>query len=608
MIGRTLANTRTDIGQVAGPQAFSFVVVLPGLLLLSLGTAFADTQNLHHYNEDWIIVAAQAFVVALGTFATAGAPARFVTGAWRPWAVFGVYILTELMRTFVVETQALSRGLVTSVDWTTQLLTAGLTGGTIYAVASLAINQAYNFRTTVAELRTRTALLQTTLARSEIDANVARREIVKSAKDAIRSALKKSLGSTGAVIPSASTIRALLDVSDDVVRPLSHKLMYRQGTFSGIQPEQVRTRLHFWHVIDLASTTRPFRAGATIVVGGMLALGAAVTRAPYGLGVVGLVVLLTYSFGVITLADRVLTGTVRKLPFALRFVILEVVYVLICAPVALAVGVVNVLPPETLIVFVAYATVMGSLILWYLATMAGVRQGYADVIADVESVNRRLEWAVARVNARLWTDQKELSRILHNEVQGVLVATAFKMQRDLEAGIDVTLDIAAVRTSVLEALNNPVAGSTPRLEDALADESERWAGVLNISLDVDDQTLAIVNDDRDARRVIMDLVHEFMVNAVKHGKARNAKMWMRPSSRGTMDISLYNDGLPMPRDRKPGLGIKLAYSVSVSLRLPPQKQGIELRIEIPCEGTDAYVGDRSAPVLRSTGLEKGDVE
>jgi hypothetical protein len=250
--------------------------------------------------------------------------------------------------------------------------------------------------------------------------------------------------------------------------------------------------------------------------------------------------------------------------------------------------------------FLLYATGIGSLVLWYLATMSGVRKGFAAVIGQVREVNRQLEWAVARVNARLWTDQKELSRILHNEVQGVLVSTAFKMQRDLDAGKDVSIDPIAVRQAVLNSLNSPTAQSTPTLERALAVEQERWSGVLDISLDIDAGTFDIVNQDRDARRVIIDLVHEFMVNAVKHGKARSAQMWMRPTSRGTMDISLYNDGLPMPADRKPGLGAELAFSVSVSLRLPPHLSGVELRIEIPCDGTDTYVGASSAPVFATS--------
>ena len=588
------------MNQVAGPQALSFVVVLPGLILLTLGTAFADTQNLDDYNEAWIVVAVQAFVVALIVFSIFGLLARFLRGQIRVAAVFTLYAVTETSRMLVVESQALNRGLIQEADWPAQLLTAALTGPTIYGVAALAINQTFEFRSTVADLTARTVLLQTTLARTEIDANIARHEILKTAKDSIRHALKISMGVSGSVVPTAATIRSLLDVSDDVVRPLSHKLMYIQGKFSGIAPEPVRTKLHFWEVIDLATTTHPFRPAATVLVGGMLAIGAAVTQAPYGLGVAALVILLLASYALIAVARRFLSGPLRRLRLPARFVVLEAIYIALCFPASLAVGLLNRLPEGLMVPFLLYATGIGSLVLWYLATMSGVRKGFAAVIGQVREVNRQLEWAVARVNARLWTDQKELSRILHNEVQGVLVSTAFKMQRDLDAGKDVSIDPIAVRQAVLNSLNSPTAQSTPTLERALAVEQERWSGVLDISLDIDAGTFDIVNQDRDARRVIIDLVHEFMVNAVKHGKARSAQMWMRPTSRGTMDISLYNDGLPMPADRKPGLGAELAFSVSVSLRLPPHLSGVELRIEIPCDGTDTYVGASSAPVFATS--------
>ena len=63
---------RSAIGQIAGSQALSLTVLLPGLVLITLGTAFADIQNLGDYDEAWIVVAVQAFVAALATF--------FVTG------------------------------------------------------------------------------------------------------------------------------------------------------------------------------------------------------------------------------------------------------------------------------------------------------------------------------------------------------------------------------------------------------------------------------------------------------------------------------------------------------------------------------------------------
>jgi two-component sensor histidine kinase len=124
--------------------------------------------------------------------------------------------------------------------------------------------------------------------------------------------------------------------------------------------------------------------------------------------------------------------------------------------------------------------------------------------------------------------------------------------------------------------------------------------VLNITWDIDEPSLKLLNDDRDSRRVIGDLVGEFLTNAVKHGKAHQVSIWMRPTSRGTMDVSLYNDGAPLPKDRVPGLGTELAYSVSTSVRLPPRKTGVEVRLEIPCEGFGAHAQSASR---RTTTVE-----
>jgi hypothetical protein len=78
MFERTVARARSDIGQIAGSQALSLAVLLPGLFLITLGTAFADIQNLGNYDESWIVVAAQASLVAASVFFVVGLPVRFL--------------------------------------------------------------------------------------------------------------------------------------------------------------------------------------------------------------------------------------------------------------------------------------------------------------------------------------------------------------------------------------------------------------------------------------------------------------------------------------------------------------------------------------------------
>ena len=155
MANRPIELARADFRRLVGPRALHPVVLFPGLVLLTLGTAFADTQNLTAYNEAWVVVAVQGFMAACLTFFAFGAPVRFAKGIWRTTGVLVTYASTEFARTFVVESAALSRGLIDEVNWFTQGTTAILTGMTIYGVASLTVNNAYQFRTTVADLTAR---------------------------------------------------------------------------------------------------------------------------------------------------------------------------------------------------------------------------------------------------------------------------------------------------------------------------------------------------------------------------------------------------------------------------------------------------------------------
>lgn len=202
---------RSAIGQIAGSQALSLTVLLPGLVLITLGTAFADIQNLGDYDEAWIVVAVQAFVAALATFFVTGLPVRFLRGQLRVGMVFCVYALTEVARTVVVQSQALQRGLIENMSWPAQVLIAVFIGPAMYGVASLAINQSHEFRIRVAELTARTSLLQTTLARTEIDAKISRREIVTSAKNAIRTAHRNTVRRHGSLRRRALVARVCLN-------------------------------------------------------------------------------------------------------------------------------------------------------------------------------------------------------------------------------------------------------------------------------------------------------------------------------------------------------------------------------------------------------------
>jgi len=221
---------------------------------------------------------------------------------------------------------------------------------------------------------------------------------------------------------------------------------------------------------------------------------------------------------------------------------------------------------------------------WAIAVPPGLRQAHREILMETEAVNARLAWNVSRDNSLLWAEQKQLSRTLHQEIQGTLLAAAFRLQRDIEAGGDTEQALAEVRELITVAAQQSVTpGVVHALNIGLGEIRDRWAGVIDFIWDCDEVLRNRLDIDDLTRHIVYDVLGEFITNSIKHGQAKNAALSILALSEDSIRLSLTNDGAPLSYDAVPGLGTRLAENVGLAAGFIPSAKGIEFHVDLTLE-------------------------
>lgn len=334
-------------------------------------------------------------------------------------------------------------------------------------------------------------------------------------------------------------------------------------------------------MIDFVTRIEPLRPRSLPVMLFLLGFGAAATLLPYGIGVVILALWLSAMGLLLWLAKRIIGTHLAQWSVPTRIIVVSAVNAFVAVGAALSAALPAGYHPDQLVLTVIYTTIVFNGVAWAIAVPPGIRAAYRQILGETEAVNARLAWKVARDNSLLWAEQKQLSRTLHQEIQGTLIAAAFRLQRDIEAGADATQSLADVREVITAAaLQSVTPGAVPELSMALGDIRERWAGVISITWSCPEGLRQRINDDDVTRRIILDLFGEFITNAIKHGQAKNAKVSIAALDNRSIRLSLTNDGSPLPADAKPGLGTRLAQNVGLFVGFTPLAEGIEFHLDL----------------------------
>ncbi len=233
-----------------------------------------------------------------------------------------------------------------------------------------------------------------------------------------------------------------------------------------------------------------------------------------------------------------------------------------------------------------YTTALSPVICWLVVLPAGIHAARQQILRDSERVNKQLRWELARANALVWQEQQELSTALHRDIQGTLLASAFRLKQVIEAGGDTGAAIDEIRTILDDSVNRLQATGGPQtLHHVFAELVDRWTGVLEIRTSYSGTTRAVIEKDRVVMRAIRDIASEFATNSIKHGRAHAMTVTLSLLSNHEVELTLTNDGSTIDTDVTPGLGTILIENLATNVTYQPVEVGVSLAMTLPTGAT-----------------------
>ena len=182
---------------------------------------------------------------------------------------------------------------------------------------------------------------------------------------------------------------------------------------------------------------------------------------------------------------------------------------------------------------------------------------------QLQSVNQLMRWEILSFEVQTEAVRHHLGYLLHTDLQGMASNCATRLETTIptdsrdtgeqigeqthQALRDSAARITAAERRFCEALEAPPNLAPTTLTDGFTTLVDAWAGVLSITVDVDQQSERIAADHTPVARLIIELAAEGINNASIHGAARNAHVHLYTEDRW-ITLAIDNDGLATTGD------------------------------------------------------------
>jgi signal transduction histidine kinase len=553
------------------------------LVPLSVGTALADVARTSDDWWPWIVVGACSFFVAMGAFLLFGLLLRAVPQGWvRAILVLFAYGTIEAGRAVVVHGLAVWEGLAVD-DLVVFRLAAGFaTGLALFALASIVVNDGKLYRAEMQILQRQDGRLRNLLARTVAERAAVRAELLRGIRETVDEAIRAVLRPHRKHASAQEVVDTLIGLSDGVIRPLSHDLHENPRSFPEAPAPVLRTRVRVRDVLSFATLARPYRPLVTCVFALLLASPPLFFTLGPWLGALASAVLAVAIFAFLGLGWFDARRRYARIHLATRVVLMTLNFLTLGTALSLAFTLLRVWESGFTWSNLIYTTVLGPLVCWLVVLPAGINAARQQILRDSERVNKQLRWELARANALVWQEQQELSTALHRDIQGTLLASAFRLKQVIENGGDTGAAIDEIRTILDDSVTLLQSSGGPEtLHRVVSELVDRWTGVLDIRSTYSGSTRAVIEKDRVVMRAIRDMASEFATNSVKHGRAHTMTVTLALPSDHEVELTLTNDGDTIDDDFSPGLGTILIENLATSVSYAPVDTGVSLTITLP---------------------------
>ena len=529
--------------RLGGPHAITlaaWLITLPGAAL----AVFALTPEGTRANElAWAGIGLLAHVLSglvllvfrLGILADRPRPSH-------PWVAVAAMLAAGAARGLTVSLGSVWLGLATEPLVLLRLVSASTSLVVWFSLATLIVDGWWRHRATMAWLRLEVAREQVLADGAASVIREFRAGIIEHMQRVVTEQLTKAVG-LSASAPKASV--ELQQIADDVIRPLGHELQHRSvdeaRLLRGIDAAMTGSRMPLRAYVAGVFTERPIAPGlvaaimllapSALVIGwfGPL-LGVAIVAVAAGAVALGLHVL-----------EVVLGPRLSGLPLPVRT----------CAVVAgwlaasgIAGLVVNHVPgareampageTEFSLGMIMAALMMAVIIgVAMEGSVAGLRGRSETLLAEAA---RAAEWASARLRERAWSEQRQLGRLLHGEVQARIVSLALQLQ--LNPPDDVAGAIAALEADLRITLTRQEAVPWRRRLERLR---AVWEDSIGLEVIIDARAEAMLAHDAVAAFATAEVIGEGITNAVRHGGADHVRITVTGSP-SVLALEVVDDG------------------------------------------------------------------
>lgn len=390
-------------------------------------------------------------------------------------------------------------------------------------------------------------------------------EFVRDVEQRVLVALEQVRVSTPPSGPEAG--RSLREVSEAVVRPLSHQLAAAEPWTVRDQPAP-RER---WtrKVDDLVRLVGPVHPLGPVLVFELTVLPFMLARFGPALTVLNLVAGPSVLVGLGLLIRRYWPALTNPwgniLGLAAAYAASFIAAGTVVSTCFLALGV-QPLPLWSAVIAYPMLALAWSLFDAILARRAALEQELADSLAQQVQ-------AAEQLRSRVIAMQRRIAKMLHSVVQGELVTSAVSLARTDDPAA-VTAEIDRVSASIVVRLHaeDHAVDSRERILDLLS----LWSAALAVDLDVDDAVWAVLDVDAALREAVVDVLAEGLTNAVRHGSGPSVAVSMRSGTSG-IAVEIQSQG-HLRSQGSTGLGMQTIASSAQAWSL--EEQGGVVRLSV----------------------------
>lgn len=525
-----------------GADALRQPVILTVMGLLSINrlmTVIADQpDDLGEYARQIAIMGFIAWAVfsLLGLAVNHIAPHTSLT---RAALVFTTYIATGFSREILLASAPGST--VTFVaDPTARLATALITSAVMFPLVAGFVGDARRYSESVAETKSVKTKLAAAHEWSEGSLATNRESLVELVQKQLHKAFAPFIESR---VHAAGDVRnrtsELARITQSVVKPLSARLTQSAPNYRQSDSEISPVRVSIVSTLDLATRTNPFRPGLYIWAIVLIDAPVFITTLNWTERFWALVVLT--ALGLIHLAARhIFLPYISKMRFRWRMFVVGVVYNLSLLPISVFMFVV--LGGTTSALWAAgFSFVLGWVFFGVSAAMSGFALARQFALSEFDEAAKLLEWKIARINCQAWIEQRNLATFLHGEVQSLILVAQLRIQRAIDANEDVELVVAEVQDLLRDIptrIGVPPHGAT--LELFGESLSDRWGTFIELQFEFTEETRRAINADSICLAVAREILTEFVVNAVTHGRADDVHLALN-AKKDRIELRLTNN-------------------------------------------------------------------